>query len=175
MANAIIKRKAYEVEISLIKQEIHILAANQDAAVGKIIKFDLTRILRGKNLEANLIIRKENDKLIADFVSLNLVQSYIRRMMRRGINYIEDSSVYPTKEGKFIIKPFLLTRRKVHRSIRKEIRNKTKESIAEFVKEKSNKEIFFSIIYGGMQKEISSKIKKICPIALVEIRVAKIK
>jgi ribosomal protein S3AE len=169
------KKKPFEVEIPLVKQSVQALAPNQDALIGRIIKLDLTRVLKGKNLEANIIIKKENDILVGEFTFARLMPSYISKTIRKGISYIEDSFLCSGKESKFLVKPFLLTRKKINRSLRKALRNKAREIIFEFVKEKSNKEIFFSVLYGGMQKELSYKLKKIYPLTFSEIRVIKIK
>ena len=171
----VIKRKAFTIDIPLLNQNTEVLAVNQEALIGRIIKLDLTRILRGKNLEATLIIKKENDKIFADFVSVKLTPAYIGRMIRKNISYIEDSAVYPTKDGKITIKPYLLTRKKVYRSIRNSLRLKAIETITEFVKDKTSGEVFSAILYGELQKEIAAKLKKIYPITFSEIRIAKTK
>ena len=171
----VVKKKAFGVEIPLIMQEIRALAPNQDALVGRIIKLDLTRALKGKNLEANIIIKKENEKLVGEFVSARLLPSYILRAIRKGISYIEDSFVCPGKEASIIIKPFMITRKKVNRNVRKALRNKAKEVLSEFAKERSTKEIFSSVLYGGMQKELATQLKKIYPLSFAEIRMIKVK
>jgi len=169
------KKKAFEIEIPLLGTTTYALSAEKDALIGRIMKIDLTRTLKGKNIEANLKIGKDDDKLIACFVSIYLLPSFIRRMTRKGISWIEDSFVCEGKEGKIAIKPFMLTRKKIHRSVKKAIRNKAKEIIIESIKGKSNEEIFDSILSGQIQKEISSQVKKIYPLSLCEIRMAKLK
>ncbi|MEM2956231.1 MAG: hypothetical protein QW041_01480 [Candidatus Pacearchaeota archaeon] len=169
------KKKRFEVDVPLIEEKIPVLAIDQDAIVGRIIKLDLTRLLKGKNLEANIIIKKYNENLVGDIISIKLLPSYIARMIRKGISYVEDSFVVEGKESQIIIKPYLLTRKKVHRSVRKALRNRAREIITEFVKTKNNKEIFFAILTGNLQKELIIKLKKIYPLTLAEIRIAKLK
>ena len=169
------KKKPFGIDIPILDQEIQVLAINQDAAIGRIIKMDLTRMLKGKNLDANILIKKENDKLVGDFISIKLQPSFIRKMMRNNISYVEDSFSVKTKDGEMTIKPYMLTRKQVHRSVRNALRNKTKEIITGFVKERDNREIFYAILAGSLQKEMSVILKKIYPLAFCEIRIAKLK
>ena len=169
------KKKAFEVEIPIIDQSIQVLATNQDALIGRVIKLDLTRILKGKNIDANIIIKKEGEKLVGEFTAINLLPSFIRRMIRKNISYIEDSFIAQGKEGKIIIKPYMLTRKRIHAIVRRALRNKAKEVILDAVKDQDNREIFFSILNGSLQKVISINLKKIYPLSFMEIRVAKLK
>ena len=94
--------------------------------------------------------------------------------MRKNVNYVEDSFTCKAKDAKIRVKPFLLTRKKVHRSLRKALRNRIKELVTEFCANKQSEEVFSSILSASLQKELSSKLKKIYPLALCEIRVAKL-
>ncbi len=169
------KKKSYEVEIPILGQSTYVLSSNVDLLPKKIIKMDLTRSLRGKNLEANIMIFKEEGKLVGKVVSLHLLPGYVRKMMRKGVSWIEDSFVCPGKESQIIFKPFMLTRKKVHRSVKRELRNLAKKVIVEFAKEKDNDQIFSAVISGQLQKEIQVILKKIYPLAFCEIKITKIK
>jgi ribosomal protein S3AE len=171
----IAKKKVFEVDIPVMDQEIQVLAVNQDALIGRIIKLDLTRVLKGKNLDASIIIKKENDKLIGEFISIKLLPYFIRKMIRKSTSYVEDSFSTKTKDGEIVIKPYMLTRKRVHRSVRKALRDEARKVITGFVSNRDNREIFFSILTGSMQKEIASGLRKIYPLALCEIRMAKLK
>ena len=79
------KRKIWDIEVPMMGQKLTALATTPDMLENKLLKFDLTRVLKGRNLEANLLISKVDGKLSADFISLNLMPSYIRRMMRKTL------------------------------------------------------------------------------------------
>jgi len=167
------KKKFFAVSIPLLNMDITVLGFSQDEIMGKTIKLDLTRILRGKNFETTLTIKKEDQKLVGEFKSLRLLQSYMARLMRKSISYIEDSFLCKSKDTQLRIKPFMLTRKKVHRSIRKALRSKAKELIIQFAAENSSDAVFSSIIKASLQKELASKLKKIYPLSLCEIRAIK--
>ena len=100
--------------------------------------------------------------------------SYIRRIIGRNISVVENSFSCKIKDGSMVFKPFLITRRRVHRSVRKALRDECKKYIEEYVQEKERKDVFQEIINEILQKTMSKKLKKIYPLAVCEIRVAKV-
>lgn len=168
-----LKKKFFSVDLPLLNTSMDVLAFSQQELVGKIIKYDLTRILRGKNIEATLIIKKENEKLIAELKSLRLLQGYITGIVGKGVSYVEDSFTCKSKDANLRIKPFMLTRKKVHRSIKKALRARARELIEEFAAKNNSDMVFSAVIQTRLQKELSSKLKKIYPLSFCEIRVIK--
>ena len=171
----VVKKKAFGVDIPIMNQEVQVLAVNQDSVVGRIIKMDLTRVLKGKNLDATILIKKENDKLVGEIIAINILPSFIRKMIRNNISYVEDSFFAKTKDGEIVIKPFMITRKRVHASVRRALRNRTKEIVLEFAKTRDNTEVFYAILSGSLQRELLVMLKKIYPLAFCEIRQAKLK
>ncbi|MEI6731493.1 MAG: hypothetical protein WCK90_02310, partial [archaeon] len=117
-ARKVARKEFFEIVAPMTSAKIHLYANTKDELVGKIVTLDLTRALRGKNMEMKLVIKKEGENLAADPVSLELMGSFIRRMFRKGVDYVEDSFAVECKDGKAVIKPFMLTRNKVPRGIR---------------------------------------------------------
>ena len=95
-------------------------------------------------------------------------------MVRRGTNYIEDSFSTKCKNAEIRLKPFLVTRRKVSRAVRKALRNKAKEELIEWAKDKNTEILFEDILKNKIQRELSTKLKKIYPLSSCEIRVIKV-
>ena len=116
-------------------------------------------------------IKNEDGKLKATPVRAALAQSYIRRSMRRGIDYVEDSFKTKCRDAIFIVKPFLITRRKVSRNIRNALRNEARKFATEYLKIRTTKELFSDIIANKLQRGMSFALKKIYPLAFCEIRV----
>jgi len=171
---AALKKKFFEVEIPLTNSSVELLAYNIESLNKKTIKLDLTRQLRGKSIEVAFQTRLEKSKLIADPIRLSLMPFFIRRMLRKNISYVEDSFSIECKDGWLRIKPFLVTRKKVSRRVRKALRDETKSWLIDYSKDKKTKEIFSDIIGNRLQKSLSLKLKKIYPLALCEIRFLKI-
>ncbi len=174
MAIAKRKKRFFNVEIPLIKKETQVIAYDLKEIEGKYIKYDLTRLLRGKNIIVSLKIIIEGDKATTVPMEISLLSQYIRRMIRKGTNYVEDSFSAVTKDSQIRIKPFLITRRKVSRAIRKALRNEAKKELIEYAKTKTTETIFEDVLKNKTQKDLSLKLKKIYPLALCEIRTLKV-
>jgi ribosomal protein S3AE len=138
---------------------------------GKTIKMDLTRMLRGKGLTLTFKIFQEENKLFAVPYRLELVRSYIKRIMRKRIDYVEDSFKGQCADISATIKPFLITRKKVSRAVRKNLRNTAKEFIIEYIKEKEFNEVCKELKNGTFQKVMLPKLKKVYPLSFCDIRV----
>ena len=168
------KKKFFEVEVPLTNSSVEILAYNIQDLANKTIKLDLTRQLRGKSIEVVFQIRIENNKAIAEPKKLTLLSFFIRRMLRRGISYVEDSFSAECKDASLRVKPFLITRKRVSRRVRKSLGEEAKNWLQDYIKEKSYRDIFSDIVGNRLQRSLSLKLKKIYPLALCEIRVLKV-
>lgn len=175
MAIAKRKKRFFDVEIPSIKKETQLQAYELKELEGRTIIYDLTRLLRGKNILAQFKVKVKEDKAEAEPRGIKLLPSFLRRIIRKGTNQVDDSFEVETKDSKILIKPFLITRKKVPRKIRKSLRNKAKEEIISYCREKSSGQIFEDILKNSMQKELSLKLKKIYPLSLCEIRIFRIK
>ena len=171
----IAKKSFFQVEAPLTSVGINLYGSSVEEMHEKLIKLDMTKSLRGKSIELRLRVLNESGKLVAVPISAELMGSYIRRAIRPGIDYVEDSFETECRDYIVRIKPFLITRRKVSRAIRRALRNSAKEFIKLYIKVKTAKEIFSDILANKIQKGMAAKLKKIYPLALCEIRVFEIK
>ena len=168
------KKKFFDVEIPILKKLTQLYAYNIEELEGRIIKYDLTRFLRGKNalfISKVKIIKDQATSIPKEFI---ILQTFIRKIVRKGTNYVEDSFLAQCKDAQLKIKPFLVTRRKVSRAVRKALRNKAREEIIEYVKDKTSETIFKDLLKNQLQKPLSLKLKKIYPLSVCEIRVLKV-
>ena len=168
------KKKFFDVSIPIIGKTTQLQAYEIKELDNKFIKYDLTRFLKGKSMLLSSKVKVENEKAISYPKKIILMPSFLKRMIRKGTNYVEDSFSTNCKDAKIRIKPFLITRRKVSRAVRKALRNKAKEELTNYVKDKNSEEIFNEIIRNQIQKQLSLKLKKIYPLSLCEIRVLEV-
>jgi len=170
MAQAKKKKRFYDVEMPIINKQTQILAYELSELENRFIKYDLTRILRGKSILMQFKVSIEDNRAIAYPRGILLMSYFLRRMIRKGTDYVEDSFVADCKDATFKIKPFLITRRKVSRRVRRGLREKAREEIKKYLKEKTSARIFDEILKNKMQKELSLILKKIYPLSLCEIK-----
>jgi ribosomal protein S3AE len=171
MAIAKKKKRFYNIEIPLIKKETQLQAIEEKELIGRFIKYDLTRILKGKG---SILTLKIQEDLKTSPTEFRILPFYLKRMVRRGTNYVEDSFPAKSKDSEIKIKPFLVTRRKVSRPIRHALRLAAKEELIKWAEKKDTEELFEEILKNKIQKELSLKLKKIYPLSLCEIRVLKV-
>ncbi|MEM4153110.1 MAG: hypothetical protein QXK80_03280 [Candidatus Pacearchaeota archaeon] len=168
------KKKFIDVKLNVLSTTVQLLAFKQEDLVGKVVNLDLTKFLKGKGAEAKFLIVKQDDNIFGDIFSFEMYPSYIRRLIGHNVSIVEDSFVIKTQEAPLRIKPFLITRKKVHRSVRKALRQAAKDFIEKMIKDKTKEKIFQTVISGLLQKQLSKKLKKIYPLAVCELRVVKV-
>ena len=175
-AKVITRRKKFiKVDIPLARTKIELIGNSPDELQDKTIKLDLTRQLKGKSVEAIVKIQIKDEKAIAHPIKIKLMPYFIRRMIRKRISYVEDSFETPSQESMIQIKPFLITRKRVSRVVRKTLRNKARNWIEDYIAEKTDNEIFDEILSNKMQKPLSLVLKKTYPLSLCEIKTLAIK
>lgn len=164
------KKKFFDVKVPLTSSKASVYAFSPEEIEGKIIKIDLTRSLRGKSFDLKSRVKNEAGVLVGEPISLILNGSYIRSMVRRGIDYVEDSFETECRDFNVHVKTFLITRKRVSRNVRKVIREEAAKYIKAQFKVKNVNEIMSNLMSGKFQKDLSLKLKKIYPLALCEIK-----
>lgn len=165
------KKAFFEVKAPLTSTHIVLYASSPAELEGRIVKLDLTRSLRGKSMELRMRVHAEGNELHAEPEALELMGSYLRRMIRKGSDYVEDSFEATCKDGKVIVKPFLVTRKKVPRSLRHALRTAAREHLLRHITVRNAKELFSELLANKIQRELAQKLKKIYPLSLCEVRV----
>jgi ribosomal protein S3AE len=174
MAAAKKKKRFFNIGMPLIKRTTQLQAYEISGLDNRYIKYDLTRLFKGKSMILTLKTKVEGDEVTTVPKELRLMPFYLKRMVRRGTNYIEDSFSTPAKDATVRIKPFLVTRRKVSRAVRKALRSEANKELADWAKENNSEDLFQDVLKNKVQRDLSVKLKKIYPLALCEIRVLKV-
>lgn len=164
-----LRKKFVEVEIPIINTTLEVLES--DDITKRTIKLDLSRKMKGKGVEATFAIFKEDNNYVALPKSIVLLKAYIRRMMRKRTNYVEDSFKVKSKDVEVTVKPFLITRKKVSRAVRRNLRNTAKEFLVAYIQEKTFIELCDEILSGALQREMLPKLKKVYPLSFNDLRV----
>lgn len=168
------KKKFFDVKLEVLDSIVPLLASSQDSLIGRVVKLDLTKILKGKNCEAKFLVKRYEDSIIGEIFSFTIYPSYIRRLIGHNISIVEDSFVVKAQDSSLRIKPFLITRKKVHRSVTKALRDEAKDFLEKTFVDKTRDKIFQAVITGILQRQLSKRLKKIYPLAVCELRVVKV-
>ena len=164
------ERKRYiDVKVPILNSTMRVLGTAENLH-NKTIKLDLTRKLRGKGLIIKLKIFNREGNLVAIPNNMELIKSYVRRIMRKRTDYVEDSFHARCSDIRVIVKPLLITRKKVSKAVRKNLRNTTREFIIEYIKEKSYIEVCNDILDETLKRAMLPKLKKVYPLSFSDIR-----
>jgi ribosomal protein S3AE len=169
------KKKFFEIDLPLLNEKVEAAANSIEELKDKTIKMDMTRHLRGKSVDLVFKVKLENSKATAHPKKLTLLPFFIKHMLHTGIDYVEDSFTAESLESHVAVKPFLITRKKVSRAVRKALRNSAKNWLIDYIKTKTDFELFNDILTNNLQKQLSLRLKKIYPLAICEIRIFEIK
>ncbi|MBS3072557.1 hypothetical protein J4477_01860 [Candidatus Pacearchaeota archaeon] len=165
-----IKKKFFPVEVPILNTEINLFGGEIEDLNNRYVKLDLTNQLKGKAMEIKLKTSVENNKVSASPVQIQLLGYYVRRAVRKGTDYSEDSFITQIKDKRVKIKLLLVTRKRVTKKVLNGLRKSAKEEMIEYVKEKKFEDLLLEIINGKVQREINIKLKRIYPLSLCEIR-----
>ena len=168
------RKKFIEVELPLINETVT-AAGTPESLNKKTIKIDMSRKLRGKNLEIKFQIFNKDDKLTAYPKQIKIMSSYVIRTTRKHTSYIEDSFEAKCADIRARIKPLLVTRKKVSRAVKKNLRSTAKQWLLEKLAEKPYIHVCEDIRQGELQRELLPKLKKIYPLAFCDIRIIETK
>ncbi|MCH7850948.1 MAG: hypothetical protein IH845_04870 [Nanoarchaeota archaeon] len=164
------RKKFIDVIIPILDSTTRVLGTLENLD-GKTIKLDLTRKLRGKGLTITFQIIVHEEQLIAIPKKMELVKQYIRRMMRKRVDYAEDSFVANCKDIKATLKPLLITRKRVSRAVRKNLRNTCREFLIGYVKDRTYLEVASELLDGTLQREMLPRLKKVYPLSFYDLRI----
>jgi len=158
-----------------------------NAFLGETPAYESKQVI-GRKVECNLALlvgdfRLQNAKVIfqikevkgnrceTELVEYDLYEAYVRRIVRRHTDRIDDSFVVKTRDGIEVrVKPLVITQFNTVRSRRKAIRKKYREIIENFAKERDYYVFMKSIIFNELQSIARKELHKIYPVDRVEIR-----
>jgi len=147
-----------------------------NAAVGRNVTVNLMQLtgdMKSQSASVKFEISGVKDNtLITRICGYEFSPATIKRFVRRRMTRIDLSLMTNTKDNITVrIKPFLLTREKVSRSVEYALRAKLKKELIDLIKKTSYEELFNMVIKHRLQKELKTNLNKIYPIKNLQIRV----
>ena len=146
--------------------------------VGRVVSCNLMSLTNNiKNQNANMkffITDIRDNKAQTRPVSFELNQTYIKRMMRRKKNRVDESLPFKTADNKNVrIKLFLLTNNTAKSSAISKLRVKIREETKNLVNRTKYDELFDSVVMHRVQSKLRGVLNKIAPLKVCEVRVLK--
>lgn len=150
-----------------------------EAVEGKYVTANLStlvRKMRKQNVNVHFrVIQVADGKAKTEIIGYSLINSAVKRMVRRGRDKITDSFLAKTKEGKILrVKPLILTLNKGTKSMQTAVRLETRRFIREELFAKEVPQIFDDVINGNLQKGLKKSILLITPLKSVDFRIVRL-
>ena len=164
------RKKFIDVDTGILGNVIQVLGTAKELDT-KTIKLDLSRKMRGKGVMITLQMFNKDESLITAPKRIEIMKSYLRRIIRKRTDIVEDSFSVKCADVRATMKPFLITRKRVSRAVRRNLRNTAREFLTEYAKEKPYVALCDELLAGSLQKEMLPKLKKVYPLAFCDVRV----
>lgn len=172
------RKKWYTVIATKDFQEMHLgetLAEEPQELIGRHLHLNLMTLLNDPKKQSITVHFKiesvKGDIGVATLVHYQLNNSYLKRMVRKTSNKVEESFLLTTKDGQLCrIKPVLFTRNKVNNSTLTSIRKKAEEHLKQVAQQLTLVELFSLVVSNKLQMELKGALRKIYPVSSCEIK-----
>ena len=169
---------------------IYVESQSGNQLIGESLTSDINSIM-GKKIYVNLmnltddpkkqnfniafkVTKIDGDKALADVIGYEMLLAHVKRVMRKGVEKIEDSFIGQSKDDiKVQVKPMLLTKNKVKHSTLTAIRRITREFVIDNLKKQTYEDFMGSVMFNKVQKQLKENVNKIYPIVVCEFRIVK--
>jgi|TARA_B100001971_G_C18110358_1_gene493834 ribosomal protein S3AE len=137
---------------------------------------NLTNDVKRQNINLNFeVFDVQNGKAFTKVIGYYMVQSSIKRMIRRNINKIGMSFLCKTSDNKHLqIKPLLITRSATTGSVATKIRRNAQDFVTRYVSSVSYDNLLNDMINHKLQISLKRTMSKIYPLRVCEIGAMKI-
>ncbi len=133
---------------------------------------NLTGDIRQQGINLQFRISEiEDGKGIAKVIGYEASPAQLRRLIRRGVERLDDSIVCETSEGEAVqVKPFAVTRTPASKPKLSTVRKMLREELSKELKTKTFDDIIKLVISNKLQTSLKGSVKKIFPLKALEIR-----
>ncbi|MBS3095400.1 hypothetical protein J4231_01850 [Candidatus Woesearchaeota archaeon] len=154
------------------------IVGDPNSLIGKNISLNLMELTNDPKKQNFRIIFKvsriDGEKALTELTGYEMLLTHVKRMMRKGIEKIEDSFKLKSKDNvNMQIKPMLLTKNKTKHSVLTAIRKLTVDFISNELKNQTFEEFMSSVMSNKTQKQLRENIAKIYPLVACEFRIVK--
>ena len=132
----------------------------------------LTNDVKRQNINISFeIVKVVNDKAFTEISGYNMVQSSVKRLVRRNINKMDLSFTCTTSDKKIVrIKPLLITRSATSNSVATKIRKNAQEFLTKYIASMTYDNLTNDMINHQLQSTLKANLNKVHPLRICEIR-----
>ena len=133
---------------------------------------NLTNDVKRQNININFkVVDVQNGKALANVVGYYMVQSSIRRLIRRNIEKIIMSFPCKTSDNKNLqVKPLLITRSATTGSVATKMRKNAQDFLVKYISAISYENLVNDLVNHKLQSSLKKDMNKIYPLRVCEIK-----
>jgi ribosomal protein S3AE len=145
------------------------------AFLGKAIKINMMYVtgnVKNQNIRLTFrVVEVDSGKALTVLSKYEQIPYYLGRFIKAGSNLIEDSYEFESKDKKkILIKPMMVTKNKVSRTVLSSLRLKSRELFQKEISSKTYDEFIASLIGAKVQNSFRNELKKIFPLKTFEFK-----
>jgi len=157
---------------TVIGETVSVDSAN---LIGRVVNYNLgmlTRDIKLQNVKVGFRVNKvEDNNALTEIVKYELINSYIKRVVRAGRGKLDESFVVETKDKvKLRLKIIVLTRNTVQRSVLTQMRKKLRDSFSDLLSKEDYESFLANLISHRIQMNLKRELNKVYPVAVCEVR-----
>jgi small subunit ribosomal protein S3Ae len=151
------------------------LLTDSELMKGRHITLNMMNITgdpKKQSTNLQFLIRNVIDgKGMTELVKYEMSNSFVKRLIRRGKNKVDDSFLTKTMDGKVVrVKPLAITLKNTNKSVLSSLRLELRKVIKEKFSKLTFSQIIESLIQYKLQRELKTSVVKIYPLRTCEIR-----
>ncbi|MBC8495252.1 hypothetical protein H8D36_03805 [archaeon] len=155
------------------------LLADPSVMKGRYMTMNLSNVIgdpRKQNTNVQFKIKDVREgQGITEITKYELIPSFMKRLVRRGRNKIDDSFIVKSADGKRLrVKIIVITNSYAFKSIETKLRLNIRKILKETLNKNTFEKTIEDLLRISLQKDMKSKLAKIFPVRVFEIRVLKI-
>jgi len=133
---------------------------------------NITKDPRKQNTNIQFLIKDVKEgQGVTEIVKFERVNSYLKRLIRRGKSKVDDSFAARSGEGRRVrVKVVMVTNTKAPKSVGTKLRLNVRQILKEKIKRNSFERTVDELLRGNFQKDIKKEISKIAPVRIFELR-----
>ncbi|MBS3108316.1 hypothetical protein J4409_00425 [Candidatus Woesearchaeota archaeon] len=175
------KKKWYSIYAPSTFRGQHIgetMAVESSSLIGRTVYVNLMNLIEDPKKQNYRILFKvvkiEGEKAVSDLMSYEMILTYVKRMMRKGVEKIEDSFIVQSNDNiKIQVKPMLLAKNKVKNSVATAIRKTARGFIGEMAGKQTYSDFMYGVALSKIQRQLRENINKVYPLVACEFRIVK--
>lgn len=155
------------------------LLSESSTMKGRFMNINLMNLVgdpKKQNTNIQLYIKDVREgQGITEIVKIERINSFMKRLVRRGRKKIEDSFIAKTKEGKRTrVKTIIISNSIISKLVASKIRLSARQILKDKIKKESFEKTVDDILKGSILKELKNELSKIAPVRNFDIRVFKL-